>query len=122
MARRILDRKKLRAEATAAEAIGTEESPKKAKSKKAKMIDPLSPGSALVTKVKKVRVKKVKLPPRMRVRWCIYDGGMKPIVLFEYNQLPAAKLKLVELLEKKPSYFLQLFKDLLPMAELEVVT
>lgn len=112
MARRTLDRKRLREEATAAEAAGVTDKPVR-KKKASKTVDPDNPGSAL--KVKKARVKKVKLPPRTRVRWCIYDGGMKQVAVFDYNQLNAAKVKLAELLEKKPNYFIQLFKDLLPV-------
>jgi hypothetical protein len=113
MARRTLDRKRLREEATAAKAAGVPDKP--VRKKTTKLVDPDKPGSAL--KVKKARTRKVKLPPRTRVRWCIYDGGMKQVAVFDYNQLNAAKTKLAELLEKKPNYFLQLFKDLLPVEE-----
>ena len=113
MARRVLDRKKLRAEAAAVESSTALESVKQKKTSKTAKA-PAAP------KVKKPRAKKVKVLPRMRVRWCIYDGSMKSVALFEYNQLPAAKTRLAELLEKKPSYFLQLFKDELPVTEEEV--
>lgn len=118
MARRVLDRKKLRDEASAAESRGEKAAPKVKAKRAAKVVDPNAP---VVAKVKKVRAKKVKVPPRMRVRWAIYDGGMKAVALFDYNQLTAAKAKLAEFLEKKPSYFMQLFKELLPVAEAEVV-
>jgi len=115
MARRVLDRKKLRSEAEAvesAEAKGV----KVKKTAKSKEKEPKDPSAV---KVKKVRAKKVKLPPRMRARWCIFDGGMKQVALFDYNQLSTAKARLAEYLEKKPSYFMQLVKEPLPVSELE---
>lgn len=113
MARRVLDRKKLRAKATESKAK-TQPLVKVKKTKKEKIA---KASKTAEVKVRKVRAKKVKIPPRMRVRWCIYDGGMKPVALFDYNQLPAAKAKLAEYLEKKPNYFLQLYKELLPVEE-----
>jgi hypothetical protein len=122
MARRVLDRKKLRAEATAAaKKSADKETTGLKKSRKAKAEEPAPNGKPAVVKVRKVRAKKIKIPPRMRVRWCIYDGGMKAVALFDYNQLPAAKSRLAELLEKKPSYFMQLFKELLPLPDPELV-
>lgn len=111
MARRILDRKKLHADADAEAKVFKEKKPRKAK-----VADAKSAGTA---SVRKVRAKKVKIPPRMRVRWCIYDGGMKPVALFDYNQQSAAKVKLAEYLEKKPSYFMQLVRESFPVPEAE---
>jgi len=121
MARRVLDRKKLRAEATVAAKKSADKEVVLKKSRKAKAEDPAPNGKLAVVKVRKVRAKKIKIPPRMRVRWCIYDGGMKAVALFDYNQLAAAKTKLAELLEKKPSYFMQLFKEQLPLPDPELV-
>lgn len=70
-------------------------------------------------KVKKARAKK--LPPRMRVRWCVYDAMMKPVALFDYNKKGEAQASLAAYLEKKPNYFLQLVKELLPLPPEEVV-
>ncbi len=122
MARRVLDRKKLRAEATAVATLPAAELLKAKKSRKGKVGDTVSLAGAGAAKTRKVRAKKVKVPPRMRVRWCIYDGSMKAVALFEYNQVLAAKTRLAELLEKKPSYFMQLFKELLPLPDPELVT
>jgi hypothetical protein len=72
-----------------------------------------------VPKVKKARAKK--LPPRMRVRWCVYDAMMKPVALFDYNKKAEAQASLASYLEKKPNYFLQLVKELLPLPMEEVV-
>jgi hypothetical protein len=67
-------------------------------------------------KVKKPR--KSKEPPRMRAVWCIYDGGMREIASFDYNQRAAAEERLAALLGKqKGVYFLQIVKQLMPPAE-----
>jgi len=63
-------------------------------------------------KVKKPRAKKA--PPRMRVRWCVYDGMMKPVAMFNYNQRKEAEASLAQYLQKKPTYFLQPVKELMP--------
>lgn len=120
MARRILDRKKLRAAADAETNKGKEKNVRKVKDVEPKADKAVKAAkTAKAAPVRKVRAKKVKIPPRMRVRWCIYDGGMKPVALFDYNQLPAAKAKLAEYLEKKPSYFLQLVKESFPVPDAE---
>jgi hypothetical protein len=65
-------------------------------------------------KVKTPRAKKT--PPRMRARWGIFDGAMKQVSIFDYNQRASADDKLAELLaKKKGSHFLQIVKE--PMAE-----
>jgi hypothetical protein len=67
-------------------------------------------------KVRKPR--KPKMPHRMRAMWCIYDGGMKEIALFEYNQRAAAEARLAVLLGKpKGVYFLQIVKQPMHAAE-----
>lgn len=67
-------------------------------------------------KVRKPR--KSKSPPRMRAMWCIYDGGMKEVSRFDYNQRAAAEAKLAALLGKqKGTYFLQVVKQPMPVAE-----
>jgi hypothetical protein len=61
--------------------------------------------------------RKPKVPPRMRAMWCIYDGGMKEVALFDYNQRAAAEAKLAVLLGKpKGVYFLQIVKQPMPAA------
>jgi hypothetical protein len=67
---------------------------------------------------KTTRPRKAKLPPRIRALWCVYDGGMKEVALFDYNQRAAAEEKLAALLGKpKGPYFLQLVKQPMPAAE-----
>jgi hypothetical protein len=114
MAGRILNRRELRkqtdqAEQTAAgvaDSVATATPPKVASRRKA--------GAA--HKVTKPR--KPKVPPRMRAVWCVYDGGMKEIALFDYNQRAAAEEKLAALQAKqKGPYFLQIVKQLMPAAK-----
>ena len=64
--------------------------------------------------------RKPRVPPRMRAMWCIYDGGMKEVALFDYNQRAVAEAKLVVLLSKpKGVYFLQLVKQPMPAAKID---
>jgi hypothetical protein len=70
------------------------------------------PAGAKVVKPKKPRAKKA--PPRMRVRWCVYDGMMKPVAMFDYNQRKEAEASLAQFLLKKPTYFLQPVKEPMP--------
>jgi hypothetical protein len=113
MAGRILNRRELRkqsdqVEQTEAGVTGTAAtlavSEEKAKRKSA------------AAKVSKPR--KPKVPPRMRAMWCIYDGGMKEVALFDYNQRAAAEARLAVLLGKpKGVYFLQIVKQPMRAAE-----
>jgi hypothetical protein len=64
-------------------------------------------------KAKKSRAKKV--PPRLRARWGVFDGGMKQVAIFDYNQRGAADAKLADLLARnKGFYFLQIVKEPMP--------
>lgn len=86
---------------------------KKAKSK-AKAKAPKTP------KVRKPR--KVKAPPRQRVRWGVFDAGMKQVGIFDYNQRAAADEKLADLQSKKKGlHFIQLVKEIMPEPEPEPV-
>jgi len=63
------------------------------------------------------RPRKVKVPPRMRARWGVFDGGMKQVAVFDYNQRAAADERLADLLAKKKGiHFLQMVKELMPEA------
>src|SRR5579859_4709897 len=103
MAGRILNRRELRRQADSvpqpergtAEPAATIASPGAARRRK---------GGAAAT-VRKPR--KPKAPPRMRALWCVYDGGMKEVALFDYSQRAAAEEKLAALRAKqKGAYFL----------------
>ena len=66
-------------------------------------------------KVRKPR--KPKAPPRMRAFWCVYNGRMKEVALFDYNQRAAAEEKLAALLGKQEGvFFLQIVKQPVPDA------
>jgi hypothetical protein len=114
MAGRILNRRELRKqseqaeqrEANGTEPVATATPPKVSARRK---------GTAAP---KTTKPRKAKMPPRMRALWCVYDGGMKEIALFDYNQRAAAEEKLAALLGKpKGPYFLQLVKQPMPAAE-----
>jgi hypothetical protein len=114
MAGRILNRRELRKQADHAEQAeagfsdlpDTPTLPEGAAKRKAS-------AAAKVTKPRKP-----KAPPRMRALWCIYDGGMKEVALFDYNQRNAAEERLAVLLGKhKGVYFLQIVKQPMRVAE-----
>ena len=110
MAGRVLNRRQLREQADQAEsagaaapAAGLAEAPAK---KKARAKAPAAP---------RVRPARAKKAPRMRARWGVFDGGMKQVAVFDYNQRADADEKLAHLLAtKKGLYFLQVVKEPMP--------
>jgi hypothetical protein len=112
MARRILDRRELREQAEEArrrEAAGpdTAGTDGAAPGEGAKATRPKAP------KGRKPRPKKA--PPRLCARWGVFDGGMKQVAVFDYNQRAAAEEKLAALLARqKGPYFLQVVKEPMP--------
>jgi hypothetical protein len=71
------------------------------------------PKRAAAPKARKPRAKKA--PPRLCARWGVFDGGMKRVAIFDYNQRAAADAKLAELLSRgKGTYFLQIVKEPMP--------
>ena len=73
------------------------------------------PAKAEAPAAKARKPRKPKVAPRMRVRWGVFDGSMKQIAIFDYNQRAAADEKAAELAAKKKSaFFLQMVKDLMP--------
>jgi hypothetical protein len=51
----------------------------------------------------------------MRVRWGVFDGGMKQVAIFDYNRRADADAKLADLLAKKKGlHFLQIVKEPMP--------
>ena len=101
MARKVVNRKELRAQAEAAEAMEKDTKPakKKAASKK--------------TTAKRVTKKKVAKEVRMKAYWGVYTQSMKRVVLFEYADKKAADKKAVELSAggTKAPHFVQLVKE-----------
>ena len=127
MAGRILNRRELRKQSDAAdqtappaedgapdaevaEAAEAAAAPvKKARAKKAPA-DPKAPKVPKVAKGRKPRAKKA--PPRMCARWGVFDGSMKQVAVFDYNQRAAADEKLADLQSKKKGgHFLQIVKE-----------
>ena len=111
MAGRILNRRELRKQADQAEgpeAVVPDPSsavapPERAAKRK----------SAAPPRARKPR--KPRTPPRMRACWGVFDGGMKEVAVFDYNQRAAAEEKLAALLGKqKGVYFLQIVKQPMP--------
>jgi hypothetical protein len=117
MAGRILNRRELRDQAdqatrqqaaVEAPAEGVAVDPKEARKAKAKAKRAASP-----PKPRKPRAKKA--PPRLCARWGVFDGGMKQIAIFDYNQRAAAETKLAEMLgRQKGTYFMQIVKEPMP--------
>ena len=111
MAGRILNRRELRKQADRAEEpeavvpdpASAVAAPKRAAKRKA----------GATPRAKKPR--KVKAPPRMRACWGVFDGSMKEVAIFDFNQRAAAEEKLTALLGKqKGVYFLQIVKHPMP--------
>jgi len=114
MAGRISNRRELRRQAEVAEQIEQQAAP---------AADAPAPDGAPPKKSRKATARKpsarkpraAKVAPRMRARWCIYDGAMKPVALFDYNKRADADAKLADLLARsKGVHFLRLFKDAIP--------
>ena len=116
MAKRVLNRRQLRDDADAAARMEPTAEPateapadgtpvkKKAASRKKAAAGP-----------RPKRLAKKKDPVRMRVRWAVYDGGMKQIAVFDYSNRDAADQKLADMNAKKAgAYFLQLVKEPMP--------
>jgi hypothetical protein len=118
MARKVVNRKELRAQNDAAEAREkTKKSPKKSppdkaaktpktpKAKKEKVAkDPKAP--------KKPSRKKTAKESRMKAYWGVYNQGMKRLAMFEYSDKKAAEKKAADLMASSPTHhFIQLVKE-----------
>jgi len=110
MARKVVNRKELRAQNDAAEARektkkSTKEKTPKAKKEKAAK-DP--------TKVaaKKPSRKKTAKEARMKAYWGVYNQGMKRLAMFEYSDKKAAEKKAADLMaSSRTNHFIQLVKE-----------
>jgi hypothetical protein len=97
MARKILNRKELRAENEAAERSGAEP---KAAVKKAP--------------VKRKSRAKVAKEVRLKAFWGVFNQSLRRIALFEHNQRPEADKKAAEMTESQKSpHFVQLVKEVI---------
>jgi len=115
MARKVVNRKELRAQNDAAEAREkTKKSTKKStvdkaaktpKAKKEKVVkDPKAP--------KKPSRKKTAKESRMKAYWGVYNQGMKRLAMFEYSDKKAAEKKAADLMaSSRTNHFIQLVKE-----------
>lgn len=102
MARKVVNRKELRAQAEAAEArekVKKEKTPKEKKPKAEK--PPKAPA-------KKASRKKVVKEVRMKAFWGVFNQTMKRLAMFEYADKRAAQKKAAEL---GGTHFVQLIKE-----------
>jgi hypothetical protein len=104
MARKIVNRKELRAQVEAAEARGkTAKKEKPAKEKKEKAVK--EPKKAAP---KKPSRKKTVKEARMKAYWGVFSPAMKRLAMFEYADKKAAEKKASEL---GATHFIQLVKE-----------
>lgn len=115
MARKVVNRKELRAQADAAEAReksgGKKEKPVKEKAVKDKAA---KEGAAKEPKApaKKPARKKVAKEARLKAYWGVFNPAMKRLVLFEYADKKAAEKKAADLTgSSRAQHFIQLVKE-----------
>jgi hypothetical protein len=113
MARKVVNRKELRAQNDAAEAREkTKKSPKEKaaktpKAKKEKVAKDPSKAAA-----KKPSRKKTAKEARMKAYWGVYNQGMKRLAMFEYSDKKAAEKKAADLVaSSRTNHFIQLVKE-----------
>ena len=107
MARKVVNRKELRAQVEAAEARGkTKAAPKEKAAKEKKAKEPKKVAA------KKPARKKVAKEARMKAYWGVFNSGMKRLALFEYADKKAAEKKVQELVgSSRVHHFVQLVKE-----------
>jgi len=104
MARKIVNRKELRAQVEAAEARGkTAKKEKPVKEKKEKAVKEPKKAAA-----KKPARKKTVKEARMKAYWGVFSPAMKRLAMFEYADKKAAEKKAGEL---GATHFIQLVKE-----------
>ncbi len=97
MARKVVNRKELRAEAEAAEAAGKKAAPKKKKAP---------------AKRRKKRAEPVEV--RMKLFWGVFNQSLKRVALFEFDQKKEADKKAVDLNKTgKTPHFVQRVKEII---------
>jgi hypothetical protein len=75
-----------------------------------------APAPEKAPRTRKPSTRKKKEPPRLVARWGVFDGAMKQVAVFDYNQRTLADQKVAEMVAKKANavYFVQMVKE--PMA------
>jgi hypothetical protein len=115
MARRILNRKQLREAADQAARAQQDDQAPAAELLPAAAAEPTA-AAAAPKKPRARKPAKKKEPVRMRARWGVFDGAMKQVAVFDYNQRAAADEKVAGLnAGKQGTFFLQIVKDALPV-------
>jgi len=100
MARKVVNRKELRAEAEAAEAAEKATGTKKKAAKK--------------KTVKRTRKKKAPVEVQMKLFWGVFNQTMKRVALYEYTQRKQAQKKADELsASSKSPHFVQKVKEVI---------
>jgi hypothetical protein len=107
MARKVVNRKELRAQADAAEAAAKSKKEKPAKDKPAKE-KKAKAEKAPKPAAKKPSRKKVVKDVRMKAYWGVFNQAMKRLAMFEYADKKAAEKKAAEL---GANHFIQLVKE-----------
>ena len=104
MARKVVNRKELRADAEAAERLGIEAPPKKKKAAKA--------ADGTVKTVKRKSRAKAAKEVRLKAFWGVYNQSMKLVSKFEYSDRAQADQKASDLsTSQKTPHFVQLLKE-----------
>ena len=113
MARKVVNRKELRAQADAAEARGKTKAGAKEKATKAtKGTKEKKAKEPKKVAEKKPARKKVAKETRMKAYWGVFNSGMKRLALFEYADKKAAEKKVQELIgSSRAHHFVQLVKE-----------
>jgi hypothetical protein len=112
MARKVVNRKELRAQADAAEARGKTKAGSKEKAAKEKAPKEKKAKEPKKAGEKKPSRKKVAKEVRMKAYWGVFNSGMKRLALFEYADKKAAEKKVQELIgSSRAHHFVQLVKE-----------
>jgi hypothetical protein len=112
MARKVVNRKELRAQNDAAEAREkTKKSPKDKAAKTPKVKKEKAPKDPTKA-AKKPSRKKTAKEARMKAYWGVYNQGMKRLAMFEYSDKKAAEKKAADLMaSSRTNHFIQLVKE-----------
>ena len=112
MARKVVNRKELRAQNDAAEARDKTKKSTKEKTPQAKKEKAVkAPGKVAA---KKPSRKKTAKEVRMKAYWGVYNQGMKRLAMFEYSDKKAAEKKAADLMaSSRTNHFIQLVKEAL---------
>ena len=106
MARKVVNRKELRAEAEAAEARGGDAAAAGTEKKKRK-----APGEKKAPAKRKSRAKSTE-PARMKLFWGVFNQSLKRVALYDFTQKRQADAKAAELSSSgKSPHFVQKVKE-----------